>query len=128
MRNSYWPATLALAAMSPLVWAQEAPPRVAQPDERAPSLNAPIVPEPAPLECDLRASPDYVPGIDARGREVVPADVPYGQRVEIGSQVFVETRPRDRRLRGAGVIVDLPDLGAPACIPVERNPREHSSQ
>jgi hypothetical protein len=80
--------------------------------------------EQRPIPCDLRASPDYVAGIDAGGREVAPADVPSGQGVEINTEMFVEVRPQDRRLRGTGVIVNLPGLGAPACVPVNKTPRK----
>jgi hypothetical protein len=75
-----------------------------------------------PIECDLRASPDYVSGIDAKGRPVVPADIPTGRQVEIDTQVYVETRSRNPRQPRTGVIVNLPDLGAPACVPLEPKP------
>ena len=91
------------------------------PNAAPPSLRPPESP---PIPCDLRASPDYVPGVDAKGRQVAPADVPSGQGVEINSEMFVEMRPQDRRLRGTGVIVSLPGLGAPACVPVEDNSRK----
>jgi hypothetical protein len=84
----------------------------AQPSEPPPEVEPPI-------ECDLRASPDYVPGIDAKGRPVVPADVSTGRQVEIDTEVYVETRPRNRQRQRTGVIVNLPDLGAPACVPLE---------
>lgn len=87
------------------------PPDFEQPAEPPPEELPP------PIECDLRASPDYVPGIDAKGREVVPADVPTGRQVEIDTQVYVETRSKNPQLRGTGVIVNLPGLGAPACVP-----------
>jgi len=80
-----------------------------------PNSNPP--PRPA-IECDLKASPDYVEGIDARGREVAPADVPAGQEVEIDTEVFAEVRSKNPQLRGAGVVVNLPGLGAPACVPL----------
>jgi hypothetical protein len=89
------------------------PPNFAKPNEPPPELEPPI-------ECDLRASPDYVPGIDAKGRPVVPADVPTGRQVELDTQVYVETRPRTRQRQRTGVIVNLPDLGAPACVPIEQ--------
>jgi len=76
-------------------------------------------PEQRPIQCDLRASPDYVAGIDVQGRDVVRADVPSGREVEISTEVFVEPRSRNPRLRGTGVVVNLPGLGAPACVPVE---------
>ena len=88
----------------------------------APPFEPPL--EQSFIECDLRASPDYVPGIDAKGRAVVPADIPTGLEIEINTEVFVETRSRSRQLRGTGVIVNLPGLGAPACVPVDETPRE----
>ena len=78
-----------------------------------------LLPEEPPLQCDLKASPDYVPGVDAKGREVAPADLASNQQVEIDTQVYVEARPRNRRLPRTGVIVNLPDLGAPACVPLD---------
>jgi hypothetical protein len=76
-------------------------------------------PEPPPIECDLRASPDYVPGIDVNGRDVAPADLPTGRQVEIDTQVYVETRSKTRERQRTGVVVNLPGLGAPACVPVQ---------
>ncbi len=84
-----------------------------------PSAPVQTPPDEQPIQCDLRASPDYVAGIDVQGRDVVPADVPSGQDVQINTEIFVEVRPQDRRLRSTGVIVNLPGLGAPACVPVE---------
>jgi hypothetical protein len=78
-----------------------------------------VPPDEPPLQCDLKASPDYVPGIDVKGREVAPADLSTSRQVEIDTQVYVETRPRNRRLPRTGVIVNLPDLGAPACVPLD---------
>jgi hypothetical protein len=92
------------------------PPGSTRPAERPP--------EQQPIQCDLRASPDYVAGIDAQGRDVIPADVPTGREVEISTEVFVETRSRNPRLRGTGVVVNLPGLGAPACVPLEENLRK----
>jgi len=81
-------------------------------------------PEQQPIQCDLRASPDYVAGIDAQGRDVVPADLPSGREVEISTEVFVEMRSRNPRLRETGVVVNLPGLGAPACVPLEEKLRK----
>ena len=81
-------------------------------------------PDEQPIQCDLKASPDYVAGIDVQGREVAPADVPSGQGVQINTEMFVEVRPQDRRLRSTGVIVNLPGLGAPACVPIEDKSRK----
>ena len=57
-------------------------------------------PEQQPIQCDLRASPDYVAGIDVQGRDVVPADVPTGREVEISTEVFVETRSQEPAVAG----------------------------
>jgi hypothetical protein len=102
----------------------------AQENLRAPSgppaqLNVPPGYEPRqpdappPIECDLKASPDYVPGIDVNGRDVAPADLPTGRQVEIDTQVYVETRSKTRERQRTGVVVNLPGLGAPACVPVQ---------
>ena len=88
------------------------PPGSEQLGERLPDV-------PRPLECDLRASPDYVPGVDVYGRDVAPADVPTGREVQIDSHVYVETRSKTSQRQRTGVIVNLPGLGAPACVPLE---------
>ena len=82
------------------------PPNSTQPPSEAP-----------PIECDLKASPDYVPGIDVNGRDVAPADLPTGRQVEIDTQVYVETRSKTPQRQRTGVVVNLPGLGAPACVP-----------
>jgi len=90
-----------------------------------PNSTPPVEPPPGeqPIRCDLRASPDYVAGIDVQGRDVVPADVPSGQEVQINTELFVEMRSKTPRLRGTGVIVILPGLGAPACVPLDDKSR-----
>jgi hypothetical protein len=93
------------------------PAQLALPPNFEPPHDRP--PEELPPQCDLKASPDYVPGIDVKGRDVAPADVATGRQVEIDTQVYVETRSKNPRLRGTGVIVNLPDLGAPACVPFQ---------
>jgi len=55
----------------------------------------------------------------ASSSDVAPADLPTGSQIEIDTQVYVETRPRNPRLPRTGVIVNLPDLGAPACVPFD---------
>lgn len=116
---------LAMAGLLASVWAvahAAEPTRMSGPAQLTlPPPSAPVQtpPDEQPIQCDLRASPDYVAGIDVQGRDVVPADVPSGQDVQINTEIFVEVRPQDRRLRSTGVIVNLPGLGAPACVPVE---------
>jgi hypothetical protein len=129
MRHA-WPLIIALAIAMPIPGASAQEESASEPHGPAQLTlppNFPRVadrlPENQPIECDLKASPDYVPSIDARGREVVPADLPSSQQVEIGTEVFVETTTRNRQLRRTGVLVNLPGLGAPACVPIEENPR-----
>jgi hypothetical protein len=76
-------------------------------------------PEPPPIECDLKASPDYVPGIDVNGRDVAAADLPTGREVQIDTQVYVETRSKTPQRQRSGVVVNLSGLGAPTCVPVQ---------
>lgn len=97
------------------------PAQLTLPPNSTPPVDAPA--EEQPIPCDLRASPDYVPGIDVQGREVAPADLASGQQIEISTEMFVETRPKTPQLRGMGMIVNLPGLGAPACVPLEDKSR-----
>jgi hypothetical protein len=126
MKHSVCAAALSLL-VAPVALAQETAPTPTHPPAQLtlpPNFEPPsdLPPEESQLQCDLKASPDYVPGIDVKGREVAPADLPTGRQVEIDTQVYVETRPRNRRLPRTGVIVNLPDLGAPACVPLEAKP------
>jgi hypothetical protein len=99
--------------------------------EPAPGIGPPLGLEPPlpslrempSIECNLLASPDYVPGIGVRDRDVAPADIPTGQEVEIDTQLFLEMRTRNPQIRGTGVIVRIPRLGAPTCIPIDPNRR-----
>jgi hypothetical protein len=124
MKQCVYAAVLSLLA-APLALAQE--PAPAPPSGPPAQLTLPpgfeppqeLLPEEPPLQCDLKASPDYVPGVDVNGREVAPADLPSNQQVVIDTQVYVETGPRNRRLPRTGAIVNLPDLGAPACVPLD---------
>jgi hypothetical protein len=58
-----------------------------------------------------------VPGIDAYGRKVAPADLPGSTTdVQISTDVYVELRSRNPQLRGAGVVANLPGLQSlPPC-------------
>lgn len=125
MKRSVYVASIVFAAVGSFALAQETAPapssgppaQLTLPPNFEPPSDLP--PEDPPLQCDLKASPDYVPGVDAKGREVAPADLPSNQQVVIDTQVYVETRPRNRRLPRTGVIVNLPGLGAPACVPLD---------
>ena len=121
---------IAAIAAGTLAFAQEAPRVPSGPPSQLtlpPGSGHPGEPLPdvrQPIECDLRASPDYVPGVDVYGREVAPADVPTGREVQIDSQVYVETRSKGPQRQRTGVIVNLPGLGAPACVPLEDTSRK----
>ena len=128
MRHA-WPLIIALAMAMPIPGVSAQEDNASEPHGPAQLTLPPNFPGAAerrtdaqPIECDLRASPDYVAGIDARGREVVPADLPSGRQVDIGTEVFVETAARNRELPRTGVLVNLPGLGAPACVPLQDQP------
>jgi hypothetical protein len=123
MKHCVYVAVLGLLA-TPFALAQETAPAPPHPPAQLtlpPGFEPPqqLPPDEPPLQCDLKASPDYVPGVDVNGREVAPADLPSNQQVVIDTQVYVETGPRNRRLPRTGAIVNLPDLGAPACVPLD---------
>ncbi len=127
MKHSVYAMGLNLLAAS-FALAQETAPAPTQPPAQLtlpPNFKPPreLPPEGPPLQCDLKASPDYVAGIDAKGRDVAPADLPSNQRVVIDTEVYIETSQRNRLSR-TGVIVNLPDLGAPACVPLDEKLRK----
>jgi hypothetical protein len=63
-------------------------------------------------------SAEYVPGVDAYGRPVAPADLPGGADVQISTEIYAELRSKNPQLRGAGVDVNLPGLETrPPCPP-----------
>ena len=128
MKHSVYVISIALAAAAPFAFAQEnsPPPRPPAQLTLPPNFDPPqdLPPEDAPLECGLKASPDYIPGVDVKGRPVAPADLPTGRQVEIDTRIYAEIPQRNRRLPRTGVVVNLPDLGAPACVPLEDNSRK----
>lgn len=83
-------------------------------------------PRPQPPACqEPSLSTDYVPGVDAYGRAVAPADLPGTADVVISTEVFAELRSRNRQLRGVGVDARLKGLETlPPCasvpVPVPR--------
>ena len=84
------------------------------------SLPAPQAQVPPPVSCiDARDTADYVPGVDANGGKVPPADLPGSSTdVQISTQVYAEVRSTNPQLRGAGVVANLPGLQtAPVCPP-----------
>ena len=63
-------------------------------------------------------SADYVPGVDAYGRPVAPADLPGGADVQISTEIYAQLRSKNPQLGGVGVDVNLPGLaGPPPCQP-----------
>jgi len=112
---------IAAVVAGSLALAQDAPRAPSGPPAQLtlPPNSTQLPPEPPPIECDLKASPDYVPGVDVNGRDVVPADLPTGRQVEIDTQVYVETRSKTPQRQRTGVVVNLSGLGAPACVPVQ---------
>ena len=74
---------------------------------------------PPPAACrDPQYSTDYVPGVDAYGRPVAPADVPGAVDVEISTEVYARLQSRNRQLRDVGVDVRLKGLETlPPCLP-----------
>src|SRR5215475_15347974 len=85
-------AGVADAAAPPLPPASPRPPQVQSPP-------------PPPTPCiDARDTADYVPGVDANGRKVAPADLPGSSTdVQISTQVYADLRSSNPQLRGAGV-------------------------
>jgi hypothetical protein len=86
----------------------------------SPSTPPPAPPVQAlPPDCvDARNSPDYVPGVDARGHPVAPADVPGTTDVQISTEVYAELRSPNPQLRGVGVNANLAGLATrPLCPP-----------
>jgi hypothetical protein len=111
MRSAFIPVFLVCLATVPMI-------AVAQPIPFPPSYPAPPAQSP-PTDCtDARNSPDYVPGLDARGRPVAPADIPGSADVEISTEVYAELRSPNAQLRGVGVSANLAGLATrPPCAP-----------
>ena len=80
-------------------------------------------PEPnRPPICNTQKSARYLPGVDAYGRPVAPADVPSGPEVYIGTTVYPEIGFKDPLLRGAVVGVRIGGFtDPPLCQPRSRN-------
>ena len=74
---------------------------------------------PPPVPCvDPRDTADYVPGVEANGREVALADLPGSATdVQISTQVYAELRSTNPQLRGAGEMANLPGLQTPPICP-----------
>jgi hypothetical protein len=81
---------------------------------RIPPPPPPQTQPPQPACVDARDTADYVPGVDAYGRSVAPADLPGSTTdVQIGTEVYAEMRSKNPQMRGVGVIANLPGLQKP---------------
>ena len=76
-------------------------------------------PPPAQPACiDPRDSADYVPGVDAYGQPVAPADLPGSAEVQISTEVYAVLKSKNPQLNGVGVVANLPGLAnRPICPP-----------
>lgn len=91
----------------------------------APAPVPPPPPPPAsaatasqPACIDPRDSAEYVPGVDAYGRPVAPADLPGGPDVQISTEVYPILKSKNPQLNGVGVVANLPGLAnRPICPP-----------
>jgi hypothetical protein len=111
---------LCLAAMPAVAAAQSYPPPLPLPPPSSTPVQAP-----SPDCVDARNSPDYVPGVDARGRPVAPADVPGTADVQISTEVYAELRSPNPQLRGVGVSANLAGLATRPPCPVKSQPQNH---
>jgi len=86
----------------------------------APEPPAKPAPPPATaLPCvSPRDSADYVPGADAYGRPVAPADLPGSSGVQVRTEVYPILKSRNPALNGVGVVANFPSLAnRPVCPP-----------
>jgi hypothetical protein len=94
----------------------------APPMGSAPGPAPPASPTPpaGPQPCvNPRDSADYVPGVDASGRPVAPADLPGGADVQISTEVYPILKSKNPQLNGVGVVANLPGLAnRPICRPI----------
>jgi hypothetical protein len=92
----------------------------------APSVFAAQPPPAQPTCIDSRNSPDYVPGVDASGKPVAPADIPGQGNVEVSTQVYAEVRTKNPQVPSVGVVVNLDGLKQlPPCPPPPKRPIVH---
>jgi hypothetical protein len=83
--------------------------------------DAPPAAAPAQPCTDPATSADYVPGVDAYGRTVAPADVPGTSTIDVNSTVQAQIRTHNRAVPFVGVDVALnapaPPHACPAAAP-----------
>src|SRR6266700_3135716 len=97
--------TILLAAMlfaSGVMLSGAAPPIGAAPLPPLPPAGPPPATQPACVNSSDSA--EYVPGVDAYGRPVAPADLPGGADVQISTEVYPILKSRNRQLDGVGVV------------------------
>src|SRR6266851_2220338 len=99
--------------------ASAAPARLPSPP---PSLASPP-PAAMPACIDPRESEEYVPGVDAYGRPVAPADLPGGADVQISTEVYPILKSKNPQLNGVGVVANLPGLANRRICPQAPPPR-----
>jgi len=112
--------TILLAAMlfaSAAMLSGAAPPIGTAPLPPPPPAGPPPVARPQPC-VNPRDSAEYVPGVDAYGRPVAPADLPGGADVQISTEVYPILKSKNPQLNGVGVVANLPGLAnRPICPP-----------
>ena len=70
-----------------------------------------------PTICHAHPPADYVPGVDAYGRPVVPADAPSATTVVVSTEIYPEIRSNNAQLGGVGLRVHIDGLGEPPKCP-----------
>jgi len=112
--------TILLAAMlfaSGTMLSGAAPPIGAAPLPPPPPPGPPPAARPQPC-VNPRDSAEYVPGVDAYGRAVAPADLPGGDDVQISTEVYPILKSKNPQLNGVGIVANLPGLAnRPICPP-----------
>jgi hypothetical protein len=88
----------------------------------------PPVQAPPPDCVDPRNSPDYVPGVDARGRPVAPADLPGTADVQISTEIYAELRSPNPQLRGVDVSANLAGIATRPPCPVKNPPQSRTKR
>ena len=85
--------------------------------------NAPSPARGAPTCVDISQSPDYIPGIDATGRKVAPADLPSEGDLNVNPDLYVGVPTGSSQSPNVGVEVDASAALAPKtpCPAVRRN-------
>lgn len=99
---------VAMLFVSGAMAAGAAPAPVPPPPPPPPLAGPPPAAMPACI--DPRETGEYVPGVDAYGRPVAPADLPGGADVQISTEVYPILNSKNPQLNGVGVVANLPGL------------------